>query len=74
MNAFDSQELSDGDDRRHARKKYHLVKGETKPNFLYDHFKKWKMELSGTVGGTEISSTCLHFTSVVVQVSKTYCG
>lgn len=47
---FDSQELSDGDDRRHARKKYHLVKGETKPNFLYDHFKKWKMELSGTVG------------------------
>lgn len=47
---FDSQELSDGDDRRHARKKSHLVKGGTKSNFLYDRFKKWKMELSGTVG------------------------
>lgn len=69
---FDGKDLSDGDDRRHARKKSHLGKGETKSNFLYDHFKKWKMEL-WNCRGMEISSTCLHFTSVVVQAVITYC-
>lgn len=40
---------------------------------MEDHCKKSKDGSLWNCIGTEISSTCFHFTSVIVQVGITYC-